>query len=85
MQSQPATQPPTRRAVQRSQGHKFNLDRSAPLTRKNFIKKFGHRIRDSPTTMDPDQIFRALDANRDGSVESEELKGFRTLCVPRDP
>ncbi len=65
------------------ESHKFQLgQKSEPLARKEFIKKFGPRIRDSPTTMDPDQIFLALDTNRDSLVEKEELKGFRTLCVP---
>ena len=64
------------------QSHKFNIEhKNEPLARKEFIKKFGHRIRDSPTTMDPDQIFRALDTDSNGGVEKEELKGFRTLCA----
>ena len=70
--SKPLLKPP--------ESHKFQLDqRSEPLARKEFIKKFGPRIRDSPTTMDPDQVFLALDTNRDSLVEKEELKGFRTL------
>lgn len=66
--------------------HRFQLDqKTEPLARKEFIKKFAPRIRDSPTTMDPDQVFLALDTNRDNLVEKEELKGFRTLYAPVPP
>ena len=75
--SKPLLKPP--------ESHKFNLQQKAePLARKEFIKKFAARIRDSPTTMDPDQIFLALDTNRDSLVEKEELKGFRTLYAEID-
>eukprot|EP01045_Picozoa_sp_COSAG04_P040327 COSAG04_NODE_11730_length_692_cov_0.856661_1_plen_140_part_00 len=62
------------------EGTKFDVEKpTQPLTREVFVTKFAQRIADSPTTMDPDQVFRALDADRDGLVAKEELTSFRIL------